>query len=222
MILPQMPTVDRMVVVQSSPTPVAGQSLPNPANPQTAVESVTCADGYLGPLGLCVTAKVDVGIAVPFLIFALGYVVSVWQKREDRRNSRDGYFKALKTEIDLNVEGLEDAIRDYPSAAEISAFLSLGLDKRPHLLSFYTNDIYKNNLDQLNFLPPGLISGIVYFYQELEFVGRLVASIQHPSFVTISQAGKERVFHDINLGLNLAKEKGEGVKRQLALLVPNG
>lgn len=226
---PDLPYDSILKSVQSSTTanpappgsPGTSVAPTNVAAPEAHL-SQTCVDGLPTPLGLCVRQTVDIGIAVPFLIFALGYTMTVLQRRRDRRNSRDGYFRALKTEVDLNVDGLEEAIRDFPDMSVISAFLLQNPGNRPHLMSFYTNDVYKSNLDQLNFFQPSMISVIVDFYQELDFVGRLVTSIQNPSFITISQAGKERVFSELQEGLNLAIEKGEGVKRKLALLVPNG
>ena len=107
---------------------------------------------------------------VPILTFVVGYVVNEWKKRRDERIARRKYLLALCTEIELNTDLLDLAIRSIPTTGAFRQFLQSGPGQaaaagadptrahqaamdpvcyRPHLINNYLNFVFKQNIGSL-------------------------------------------------------------------------
>src|SRR4051795_2284644 len=119
---------------------------------------------------------------IALCLFVAGYFVKwcldAWEQRRRRLN----FYRAIATEIRLNVDALDRAVSSLPPTSTFRAFVGADPENRPHIISTYMCSIYQSNTGELNQLPQIVTRNIIEFYGMLEFLGEYVRSFDRRSF----------------------------------------
>ena len=184
---------------------------------------------------------VNTAVLVPILTFAVGYVVNEWKKRRDDRIARRKYLLALCTEIELNTDSLDLAIRSIPTTNAFRQFLQSGPGQaaavvggdparpqqavmdpvcyRPHLINMYLNHVFKQNIGVLADMPDRLIRSIIDFYGKLDWIDIIVDSIEKQSFASISVGGREAIVERLRIAVHEARQQGVEILGAIRLIL---
>jgi hypothetical protein len=181
----------------------------------------------------------NTAVLVPILTFVVGYVVNEWRKRHDERIARRKYLLALCTEIELNTDSLDLAIRSIPTTNAFRQFLQSGPSKaaaagdparpqqppiepdcyRPHLINNYLNLVFKQNIGVLADMPDRLIRSIIDFYGKLDWIDIIVDSIEKQSFASISVHGREAIVERLRIAVHEARQQGVEILGAIRLIL---
>ena len=182
----------------------------------------------------------NTAVLVPILTFVVGYVVNEWKKRRDERIARRKYLLALCTEIELNTDSLDLAIRSIPTTGAFRQFLQSGPGQaaaagadptrahqaamdpvcyRPHLINNYLNLVFKQNIGVLADMPDRLIRSIIDFYGKLDWIDIIVDSIEKQSFASISVGGREAIVERLRIAVHEARQQGVEILGAIRLIL---
>jgi hypothetical protein len=178
----------------------------------------------------------NTAVLVPILTFVVGYVANEWRKRRDERIARRKYLLALCTEIELNTDSLEIAIRSIPTTGAFRQFLQSGPQAaagdparpqppiepvcyRPHLINNYLNHVFKQNIGVLADMPDRLIRSIIDFYGKLDWIDIIVDSIEKQSFESISVPGREAIVERLRIAVHEARQQGVEILGAIRLIL---
>jgi hypothetical protein len=186
----------------------------------------------------------NTAVLVPILTFVVGYVVNEWKKRRDGRIARRKYLLALCTEIELNTDSLDLAIRSIPTTSAFRQFLQSGPTQsgaaqtglpqagaaqnqaamdpvcfRPHLINNYLNHVFKQNIGVLADMPDRLIRSIIDFYGKLDWIDIIVDSIEKQSFASISVPGREAIVERLRIAVHEARQQGVEILGAIRLIL---
>ena len=143
--------------------------------------------------------------------FVLGYFVKWAIDAHEKRNNRRRFYRALVTEIRLNLQGLEETVPTLLSLDTINDFLAKDVKNRPHLISQYISIIFDGSNENLRTIPSIVTRNIIEFYDLLGRIDKTVDSFERKSFETISLGGKQASVQLLRKTLQDALQKGKAL-----------
>jgi len=200
----------------------------------TTLKYLALSSSSAEEFGRSTTPMMFIAVAVTVFVIQqlINWVISIrrWRKARQR------FLLALASEVELNVIGLQSSLSAFPSDEEFQDFLVNGpkdwddtrrrnnplqgdFVPRPFVMSVYPDEVFQNGVAQLNDVPEGLVRSIIEFYATLRYIETRAEAIEKKSFATTSLRGKLGAVRSLRRRLGDAALQGEGVVRQIKLLL---
>ncbi|OCP01756.1 MULTISPECIES: hypothetical protein [unclassified Ensifer] len=159
--------------------------------------------------------------AVTVLLWVASRAVEFYLQHRKLNDDKEKFIRALYAEIDFNTSDMEEFIQNPVSLATVIAKIKSDQSFIPHVTDSRHTEIYKSNIELINYAGDGYISDVVYFYGLLERIKGQIDGVYLPSYVKISGQGRANVLNRIYDDCYLSADAGRAILREMEISYPS-